>query len=99
MAWSDYFVAQLPNAKVVVSPEGRPFVSMEILPREYVEIHLTLTESELPFKINYRSFDSVGDLLEERHYASAGTKDLARQAAMDICGFRLNSQEFVLDGE
>ncbi len=99
MTWSDYFVAQLPNAKVVVSPEGRPFVSMEILPREYVEIHLTQSEYELPFKINYRAFDSVSDLIEERHYASAGTKDLARQQALDVARFRLASIEFALDGE
>jgi len=99
MAWSDSFVSELPNAKAVVSPDGRPFVSMEVLPREYVEIHLTQTEFELPFKINYRCFDSMGGLLEERHYASAGTKDLARKAALELCSLRLNSMEFVLDGE
>lgn len=99
MAWTDSFVLDLPSAKVVVSPEGRPFVSMEVLPREYVEIHLTQTEFELPYKIIYRCFDAVGSLIEERHYASAGTKDLARRAALELSSLRLNSLEFVLDGE
>jgi hypothetical protein len=99
MAWTDYFVENLPNAKIVVSPEGRPFISMEVQPKEYVEVHLTQTEFELPFKINFRSFDSMGGLIEERHYASAGTKDLARKAALELSRLRLNSLEFVLDGE
>lgn len=99
MAWTDSFVLDLPSAKVVVSAEGRPFISMEVLPREYVEIHLTQTEFELPYKINYRCFDAVGGLIEERHYASAGTKDLARKAALELSSLRLNSVEFVLDGE
>jgi hypothetical protein len=99
MAWTDYFVSELPNAKTVVSENGRPFVSMEIAPREFIEVHLTQTEFELPFKINFRSFNSLGNLAEEREYAQAGTKDLARKAAMEVASFRLNSFEFVLDGE
>jgi hypothetical protein len=99
MAWTDYFVGALPNGKTVVSPEGRPYVSMEIAPREYVEVHLTTSENELPFKIIFKRFDAVGGLLEEREYAQAGTKDLARKFAMETATFRLNSFEFVLDGE
>jgi hypothetical protein len=44
LAWTDYFVGTLPNGKTVASPEGRPYVSMEIAPREYVEVHLTTSE-------------------------------------------------------
>jgi hypothetical protein len=99
MAWTDYFVSNLPNAKTVVSSEGRPFVSMEIAPKEYVEVHMTTSEYELPFKVIFKRFDQVGGLLEEREYAQAGTKDLARKFAMEIATFRLNSFEFVLDGE
>ena len=97
--WTDYFVKNLPNAKTVVSPNGRPHVSMEILPREYVEIHLTITETDCPFKIFFKRFDQLGALLEEREYAQAGTKDLARKFALETATFRLNSFEFVLDGE
>ncbi len=41
MAWTDFFVKELPSAKTVVSPDGRPYISMEIAPKEYVEVHLT----------------------------------------------------------
>ena len=99
MAWTDFFVKALPGAKTVVSPNGRPFVSMEIAPKEYVEVHMTTSEHELPFKVIFKHFDQVGGLLEEREYAQAGTKDLAKKFAMETATFRLNSFEFVLDGE
>ncbi len=99
MAWTDFFVKELPNAKTVVSSEGRPFISMEIAPKEYVELHITTSEHELPFKVIFKRFDQVGGLLEEREYAQAGTKDLAKKFALETAKFRLNSFEFVLDGE
>ncbi len=99
MAWTDYFVSTIPGAKVVVSESGRPFVSHEIDPREYVEIELTESINELPFKISFRSFNSLGEQTEHRMYAQAGTKDMARIFAKQITTMRLNSKEFVLDGE
>ena len=47
----------------------------------------------------FKHFDQLGGLLEEREYAQAGTKDLARKFALDVATRRLNSFEFVLDGE
>jgi hypothetical protein len=99
MAWTDYFVSNIPGAKVVVSEQGKPFVSNEIAPREYIEIQLTETVYELPYKIVFRSFDSIGGELESRMYAQAGTKDMARKFAIEVANLRLNSREFVLDGE
>jgi hypothetical protein len=99
MTWTDFFVSNLPNGKTVVSPNGRPYVSMEIAPREYVEVYLTEGENELPFKVVFKRFDQIGGLLEEREYGQAGTKDLARKLAIDVASFRLNSFEFILDGE
>jgi hypothetical protein len=99
VAWTDYFVSNIAGAKVVVSEQGKPFVSHEIAPREYVEIEMTETIYELPFKIVFRSFDPVGGELENRVYAQAGTKDMARIFAKEIANLRLNSMEFVLDGE
>jgi hypothetical protein len=99
VAWTDYFVSTIPGAKVVVSESGRPFVSHEIDPREYVEIELTESINELPFKISFRSFNSLGEQTEHRMYAQAGTKDMARIFAKQITTMRLNSKEFVLDGE
>ena len=99
MAWTDYFVKELPNAKTVVSPNGRPFASMAIAPQEFVEIHMTTTENQLPFSVVFKHFDQLGGLLEEREYAQAGTKDLASKFALDVATRRLNSFEFVLDGE
>lgn len=99
MGWTDYFKENLPSGKTVVSPTGRPFVSMEIAPKEYVEVHLTEGENELPFKVIFKRFNQIGGLLEEREYGSAGTKDLARKLAIETANFRLNSYEFVLDGE
>jgi hypothetical protein len=61
VAWTDYFVSNIAGAKVVVSESGKPFVSHEIDPREYVEIELTESINELPFKISFRSFDSLGE--------------------------------------
>ena len=99
MAWTDYFVSTIAGSKVVVSESGRPFVSHEIDPREYVEIELTESINELPFKISFRSFDSLGVQTEHRMYAQAGTKDMARIFAKEITTMRLNCKEFVLDGE
>ncbi|NBR24497.1 MAG: hypothetical protein EBU08_12140 [Micrococcales bacterium] len=99
MAWTDYFVSNIAGAKVVVSEQGKPFVSHEIAPRDYVEIELTETSFELPFKISFRSFNSLGEQTEHRMYAQAGTKDMARKFATEVANLRLNSREFVLDGE
>ena len=99
VAWTDYFVSNIAGSKVVVSETGRPFISHEIAPREYVEIELTETTNELPYKISFRSFDPVGGLLEERMYAQAGTLEMARKFAIEVANLRLNSREFVLDGE
>lgn len=99
MAWTDYFVSNIAGSKVVVSESGRPFISHEIEPREYVEIELTESVNELPYKISFRSFDPVGGLLEERMYAQAGTKDMARKFATEVANLRLNSREFVFYGE
>lgn len=98
MAWTDFFVKELPNAKTVVSPDGRPFISMEIAPKEYVEVHMTTSEQELPFKVIFKRFDLIGGLLEDREYAQAGTKVLATKFAMDLATFRLNCFEIVYDG-
>lgn len=100
MTWTEYFVETLPNAKTVASPDGKPYISMEVAPREYVEIHMVIVENNsCPFQIVFRHFDQIGGLLEEREYGQAGTKDLARQIALATANLRLNSHEFVLDGE
>jgi hypothetical protein len=99
VAWTDYFTSNIVGSKVVVSESGKPFVSHEIAPRDYVEIELTETSYELPFKISFRSFDAVGEETESRVYAQAGTKEMARRFAIEVANLRLNSREFVLDGE
>jgi hypothetical protein len=66
---------------------------------DYVEIELTETSHELPFKISFRSFNSLGEQTEHRMYAQAGTKDMARAFAKEITTMRMNCKEFVLDGE
>jgi hypothetical protein len=99
VAWTDYFVSNIAGAKVVVSETGKPFVSHKIDERDYVEIELTDSVHELPFKISFRSFDSLGKQTEHRMYAQAGTKDMARIFAKEITTMRLNCKEFVLDGE
>ncbi len=99
MAWTDYFVSNIAGAKIVVSETGKPFVSHKIDERDYVEIELTDSVHELPFKISFRSFDSLGKQTEHRMYAQAGTKDMARIFAKEITTMRLNCKEFVLDGE
>lgn len=99
MAWTEFFLNTLPNGKVVVSPDGRPFVSMAVAPREYVEVSMTQSIHELPFKVTFKCFNSIGELTEEREYGVVGTKDLARKLAMEVANMRLNSMEFVLDGE
>lgn len=99
MAWTDYFVGNLPNAKMLVTPKGRPFISMAIDKGEFVEVRLTESENELPFEVSFKKFDDLGSIVEERPYGYAGTKDLAKSLAMDVVRFRQNSFEFVLDGE
>jgi len=99
VAWTDYFVSNIAGAKVVVSESGRPFVSHKIDVGDYVEIELTETSHELPFRISFRSFNSLGEQTEHRMYAQAGTKDMARRFAKEITTMRMNCKEFVLDGE
>jgi len=99
MAWTDYFVSSIAGSKVVVSALGKPYVSHQIALREYVEIEMTEESYELPFKIVFRSFDALGGELESRIYGFAGTKDMARKLAVEVANLRLNSREFVFDGE
>jgi len=99
MAWTDYFTENLPNGNMLVTPNGRPFISMAIDRGEFVEVHMTETVNELPFKVLFKKFDDLGVIVEEREYGYAGTKDLARKLAMDVALLRQNSFEFVLDGE
>ena len=99
MAWTQSLVQILPTAKTVVSPDGVPYVSLAVAPQEYVEVHLTITNNDCPFKIYFKRFDALGHIVEEREYAQAGTIQLARNFALDVANFRLNSYEFVHDGE
>lgn len=99
MAWTDDFVSSIAGSKVVVSALGKPYVSHQIALREYVEIEMTEESYELPFKIVFRSFDALGGELESRIYGFAGTKDMARKLAIEVANLRLNSREFVFDGE
>lgn len=102
MAWTDYFVKSIPGSKVVVDEDAKPFVSHEIAPREYVEIELNI-ESEstnsLPYHIFFRRFDAIGGELENRMFAQVGDRELALKSALSLTAKRLNSTEFVLDGE
>lgn len=99
MAWTDYFVDSIPGAKVVVAPNGKPFVSNEIAVREYVEIELNIQSNSLPFHIFFRRFDALGGELENRIFAQVGDRELAKRSAIDLASKRLNSYEFVSDGE
>ena len=99
MAWTDYFVNSIPGAKVVASADAKPFISYEIAPKEYVEIELNIQDAALPFHIYFRRFDAIGGELENRLFAQMGEKTLARKAALELATMRVNSFEFVLDGE
>jgi hypothetical protein len=99
MAWTDYFVNSIPGAKVVASADAKPFVSHEIALREYVEIELNIQNETLPFHIFFRRFDAIGGELENRLFAQMGEKTLALKSAKELTAMRLNSMEFVLDGE
>jgi hypothetical protein len=99
MAWTDYFVKSIPGSKVVASPDAKPYISFEIAPREYVEIELNIQDQALPFHIYFRRFDAIGGELENRLFAQMGEKTLARKSALELATMRVNSFEFVLDGE
>lgn len=99
MAWTDYFVEHLPGAKVTVTPNGRPLISMPVDFDEIIEINLTESENELPFKVTFKRLDKLGAILEERDFGYAGTRDLAVTMAIGLSSLRTNSKEFVLDGE
>ena len=99
MAWTDFFTENLPNGKMLVTQNGRPFISMAIDKGEFVEVHLTESANELPFLVVFKKFDDLGSISEERPYGYAATKDLAKKLAMDVAMLRQNSFEFVLDGE
>lgn len=85
--WADYFIGAIVGAKAMVSIEGRPYVSIQVEKDEFVEIHLTVDESKLPFEISFTGKS------EDRVYGYAGTKDLARKLAIEVVELRLNSHE------
>ena len=99
MAWTDFFTKELAGSKVVVDSNGKPFVSQEIAVKEYVEIELNIQQDVLPYNIYFRRFDAVGGELENRLFAQVGDRELALKSSLDIANKRLNSFEFVLDGE
>jgi len=99
MAWNEILVSVINGSKTVVSAQGRPFVSLEIASKEYVEVHLTTEVDELPFKVIFKRFDQIGGILEEREYGQTGTLDLARKLVIEVANLRLNSFQIVLDGE
>jgi len=55
MAWTDFFTKELVGSKVVVDSSGKPFVSKEIAPKEYVEIELNIQQDALPYNIFFPS--------------------------------------------
>ena len=99
MAWTDFFTKGLAGAKVVVDSNGKPFVSQEIAPKEYVEIELNIQPDTLPYNIYFRRFDAIGGELENRLFAQVGDRNLALKSALEVTSKRINSFEFVLDGE
>ena len=99
MAWTDFFTKELEGSKVVVDSNGKPFISKEIALKEYIEIELNIQENALPYNIYFRRFDGIGGELENRLFAQVGDRELALKSSLDITNKRLNSFEFVLDGE
>jgi hypothetical protein len=99
MAWTDFFTEKLSGSKVVVDSNGKPFISKEIALKEYIEIELNIQENALPYNIYFRRFDAIGGELENRLFAQVGDRELALKSSLDITNKRLNSFEFVLDGE
>jgi hypothetical protein len=99
MAWTDFFTKELQGSKVVVDSNGKPFISKEIALKEYIEIELNIQENALPYNIYFRRFDAIGGELENRLFAQVGDRELALKSSLDIANKRLNSFEFVLDGE
>jgi hypothetical protein len=99
MAWTDYFVKNISGSKVVASADAKPLVSIEIAPKEYVEIELNIEDGSLPFHVFLRRFDALGGELENRLFAQVGDRELAKKSALDLSNKRLNSIELVLDGE
>jgi hypothetical protein len=99
MAWTDFFTKELQGSKVVVDSNGKPFISKEIALKEYIEIELNIQENALPYNIYFRRFDAIGGELENRLFAQVGDRELALKSSLDITNKRLNSFEFVLDGE
>jgi hypothetical protein len=99
MAWTDFFTKELEGSKVVVDSNGKPFISKEIALKEYIEIELNIQENALPYNIYFRRFDAIGGELENRLFAQVGDRELALKSSLDITNKRLNSFEFVLDGE
>jgi hypothetical protein len=99
MAWTDSFIGRIPDSKLVIDADGTPFVSTKIAPQEYVEIELNIQHDALPYNIYFRRFDAIGGELENRLFAQVGDRELAYKSAMEVITCRLNSMEFVLDGE
>jgi hypothetical protein len=97
--WVDFFTEKLQGSKIVVDSDGKPYISKEIAPKEYIEIELNISQQFLPYHIYFRRFDVAGVELENRLFAQVGDRELALKSSLDIINKRLNSFEFVLDGE
>jgi hypothetical protein len=97
--WVDFFTEKLQGSKIVVDSNGKPYISKEIAPKEYVEIELNITQQFLPYHIYFRRYDVNGNELENRLFAQVGDRDLALKSFNDLTSKRINSFELVLDGE
>ena len=97
--WVDFFTEKLQGSKIVVDSNGKPYISKEIAPKEYVEIELNISEQFLPYHIYFRRYDVNGNELENRLFAQVGDRNLALNSFNDLASKRVNSFELVLDGE
>ena len=108
MKWADIVISKLEGSSFAVTPEGEPFVSLPVPSpfkivgnKETVQLFFRTDTDELPFSIWFRHNDSEGDVIEERLYATAGTRDLAISLMKEVRDLRANSYPVVLveDGE
>jgi hypothetical protein len=97
--WVDFFTEKIKGSKIVVDSEGRPYVSLQIAPKEYVEIELNISKQFLPYHIYFRRYDANGNELENRLFAQVGDRDLALKSFNELTSKRINSFDLVLDGE
>lgn len=91
LSWTEIIHEKVRGSIIAVSPLGEPYVTLPLGNRENVDLYFTIDGHSLPFSIWFKRRDELNNILEERLYAQAGTRELATKFMVHVADLRINS--------